>query len=71
MIYGNAVGGKPINKSYERYEGAYEVIPAVTEQTLETENKIMVADVEIKKIPYYEVTNAANGTTVTIAELNP
>lgn len=48
------------------YDGEYFVIPQVEEQTLFTKNKKMVENVEISAIPYAEVTNSANGKTVTI-----
>lgn len=48
------------------YDGNYAVTPAVTEQTLKTAQKKMVADVKIKKIPYFEVSNNSGGTTATI-----
>lgn len=48
------------------YDGAYTVTPAVTEQALKTAQKKMVADVTIKKIPYFEVSNNSGGTTATI-----
>lgn len=49
------------------YDGAYEITPsASTEQTLMTSGKMMDADVKVNKIPYAEVTNSSNGTTVTI-----
>lgn len=48
------------------YDGNYTVTPAVTEQTLKTAQKKMVADVTIKKIPYFEVSNNSGGTTATI-----
>lgn len=48
------------------YDGNYTVTPAVTEQTLKTAQKKMVADVKINKIPYFEVSNNSGGTTATI-----
>jgi hypothetical protein len=49
------------------YEGEYTVIPKTEEQTLKTANKVMSDNLVVEKIPYYEVTNTANGKTVTIA----
>ena len=50
------------------YDGEFSVTPSATEdQTLLTAQKLMDADVKIEKIPYAEVTNTSNGTTVTIA----
>lgn len=49
------------------YEGAYEITPsAENEQTLNTAQTFMDADVVVNKIPYAEVTNTSNGKTVTI-----
>lgn len=48
------------------YAGPYTVIPGVESQTLDTSNKLMQADLIVKEIPYVEVTNLANGKTVTI-----
>ena len=50
----------------ERYEGEYEVTPAVEKQTLQTAKKIMKEDITVKEIPYAEVSNPAGGTTVII-----
>lgn len=49
-----------------KYDGEYSVTPAVEEQTLLTSQKYLDANLRIEKIPYSEVTNTANGTTVTI-----
>lgn len=49
------------------YEGSYEVTPRVEGQRLETAKKIMKEDLLVNSIPYFEVTNSANGKTVTIA----
>ena len=50
----------------EYYEGEYEATPMVTEQTLDTSEKLMTEDFTIKAIPYFEVSNLAGGSTVTI-----
>lgn len=53
--------------SVPEYTGEYHVIPSTSEDVvMETANKIMNADVRVKKIPFAEVTNTANGKTVTI-----
>lgn len=57
---GTVVGTEP-------YEGEYIVTPKVEAQTMPTKEKVMLDDVTIKAIPYAEVSNNANGTTVTIA----
>ena len=52
----------------EEYTGSYEVTPQVEAQRLETKGKIMREDVQIQKIPYYETSNTAGGSTVYIAK---
>lgn len=54
------------NGQYEEYNGEYEITPTVEAQTLLTANKLMTKNLLIKEIPYAEVTNSTNGTTVTI-----
>lgn len=52
------------------YEGEYEVIPRVDEPVvLHTKAKRMNDDVTVKKIPQYEVSNAAGGKTLTIGDV--
>lgn len=59
-----ATGG---NIERETYTGPYTVTPkAHEEQTLNTASKIMVRDVTVRKVPYYETTNVS-GSTVYIA----
>ncbi len=48
------------------YTGAHEVIPATTAQTLATKEKIVKKDITVAKIPYYEVSNSADGKTAII-----
>ena len=48
------------------YEGAYVVIPKITDQTLDTERKLMLQDLLVKQIPFYDVSNAAGGSTIFI-----
>lgn len=51
-----------------QYNGSYLVTPdAQNNIVLNTAQKFLSADVQVKKIPYAEVSNTANGTTVTIA----
>lgn len=53
------------------YEGAYEVTPQVDEPVvLHTKAKRMKDDVTVKKIPQYEVSNAAGGKTLTIGDVD-
>ena len=61
------VDGKWAAEELPVYDGAYDVTPsAVDDQTLYTAQKMMDADIKVKKIPYKEVSNTANGITVTI-----
>lgn len=62
------VDGKWAATELPVYDGEFSVTPSATEeQTLLTSQKFMDADIKIEKIPYAEVTNSANGTTITIA----
>lgn len=58
VVYGDA----------DPYEGAYEVTPKVSEQTLETKKKILLDDIKVKGVPAYETSNFAGGTTFYIAK---
>lgn len=49
----------------ETYEGDYTVIPKVSEQELQTKNKMMKENVTIEQIPFHEFSNET-GTTVVI-----
>lgn len=51
---------------YEEYTGDYNVTPKVTEQVLLTKNKVMVNDLTVKSIPFYNVSNTSGGNTVYI-----
>lgn len=49
------------------YNGAYTVTPSsVNDLKLLTANKMLTGNIVINKIPYAEVSNTSNGTTVTI-----
>ena len=50
------------------YAGSYDVTPKIGEQILATKKKYMKNDLTIQKIPYYDVSNSAGGSTVYIAE---
>lgn len=50
----------------EGYTGDYEVTPKTTAQELETAQKLMMDNVTVNAIPYYEVSNSQNGKTVII-----
>ena len=49
------------------FEGPYVVTPKMAEQVLPTKQKKMRDDLTVEKVPVYEVTNSAGGTTVYIA----
>lgn len=49
----------------EQYEGDYTIIPKVSEQKMQTKNKMMKDNVKIQKIPIHEFSNDY-GTTVVI-----
>ena len=49
------------------YDGPYDAIPKVTAQTLPTANKLMLEDVSVRAIPYFDVSNPAGGNTIYIA----
>lgn len=54
--------------SFPKYEGDYEVTPSMKNNiTLETAKKLMTDNVTVKKIPRFDVSNEAGGTTVYIA----
>lgn len=50
----------------ERYTGPYLVEPSCSEQILKTTGKYMTENVNVHRIPFYEVSNASGGTTVII-----
>ena len=50
------------------YDGPYEAIPKVEEQTLQTAKKLMTDDVTVHGVPFYEVSNDQGGNTVYIAK---
>ena len=50
------------------YDGPYEAIPKVEAQTLPTAKKLMMDDVTVHGVPFYEVSNDQGGNTVYIAK---
>ena len=58
------VGGG--NTDLPIYDGNYDVTPKVDSQRLDTAQKVMRSDLTVLAIPYAEVSNNANGKTVTI-----
>lgn len=57
---------KPLENVPQNYTGSYEVDPLKTAQVLPTKDKLMVDDLTVQGIYYYEVTNDTGGSTVTI-----
>ena len=55
------VGGEPFN-------GDYTVTPKVDSQIMATKGKVMLDDVTVKEIPFFDVTNSGGGSTVYIAK---
>lgn len=50
---------------HEYYDGEYNLVPKVQEQTIDTKEKLMKNNVIVSKIPFHEVSNDT-GTTVII-----
>lgn len=50
------------------YTGDYEITPEIEGQTLSTTNRLMMQDMTINPIPYYDVGNLAGGSTVYIGK---
>lgn len=61
---------KIIHSDMPDYEGEYEVTPSVEAQTLNTKNTTMRDDVEIHKIPYYDVANEYGRTIYIGSDIN-
>lgn len=60
---------KPAAITPEVYDGAYSVTPKTAQAVvLATENRLMQKDVTVLKIPQFEVSNEAGGTTFIIGE---
>ena len=62
-------GGGGSGESVPIYEGPYESVPSVKEQILTTKRKLMINDITIRKIPYFEVSNTSGGITASIGNL--
>lgn len=66
---GSLSGKISMGTTYPPYSGDYEVTPnAFNAQVLPTANKLLMQDVIVQKIPYYETSNVQEGITVYIAE---
>ena len=51
---------------YPTYDGETTVTPQVSPQTLDTHEKLLLHDITIKAIPYYETSNLSGGYTAVI-----
>ncbi len=60
------VDGRWMADDLPQYDGEYSITPSVNEQTLETAQTYLDADIKINKIPYAEVSNSSGGMTATI-----
>lgn len=63
---GEIENGVEIPNTVDGYEGDYSIIPSTENQILDTQNKLLKQNIEIKAIPYTETENSAGGITVTI-----
>lgn len=62
-----AVSTPPARSSYHFYDGIYEITPTPElDIILNTSNQILLDDIVVKEIPYFEITNESGGYTVTI-----
>lgn len=55
-----------ISTEAEPFDGEYTVTPKVTEQIMATKNRLMLNDVTVKSIPFFNVSNTSGGNTVYI-----
>ena len=56
-VLDDAIIGKVNIAEYPVYTGEVEVTPNSTGQTLQTANKSLLSDIDIKAIPYFNVAN--------------
>lgn len=59
-----------VPSSTTTYEGSYTITPSIEEQTLETENKLMVNDLVIEAIPNLRVPNDYGNTIYIGSDIN-
>lgn len=71
-VIGDVQAGRIVirHSDYPDYSGEYEVTPTPSSQTLETTNKTMRKDLEIRAIPYYDVSNPYGRTIYIGGDLN-
>lgn len=54
---------------FEQFSGPYEMVPtAFSPQVLDTQNKILLDNITIKEIPFYETSNLSDGITAYIGK---
>lgn len=58
------------SSAYTSYEGAYDIVPKITNQELATRNKVMNDNVRISEIPYFETSNEYGDTIYIGSEVN-
>lgn len=58
----NGIVYQQISVDGDVYDGDYTVTPKVVPQTLHTENKVMLHDVTVFEIPYFETSNQSGYT---------
>lgn len=49
---------------YEKYKGLYDITPTIDKQELQTEKKVMIENLTIESIPFYEVANPTGETII-------
>lgn len=52
----------------EVYKGDYVVTPKVDGQTIPTKGKVLIKDMTVNPIPFFDVSNTSGGSTVYIAK---
>lgn len=66
---GELSGKISVAKEYAVYDGAYEIVPKVSQtQTLPTGNRILKQDIIVREIPFYEAKNESDGMTAYIGK---
>jgi hypothetical protein len=59
-----------VPSSTTTYEGSYTITPSIEEQTLETQNKLMINDLVIEEIPNLIVPNEYGDTFYIGSDIN-
>ena len=62
-----AIGGDWVASELPTYDGTFEIIPDTNNDiVLNTSQRYLDSNIKVNKVPYHEVSNTSNGTTVTI-----